>query len=143
MLVLANKYSSKVFKDIFNFIEDNLDKKPNECLDLWKKCLSKEKSYLKKHLNDKSNFENSWTPCFYNGKILKTIADIEGKNEFLKWFYFLVNYPKNTYIDGDLNIAIDELKTFSKDNKQVKMIFNKLVDRNISYSSDMESWKNR
>ena len=81
-----------------------------------------------------------WWPFFYNGKILKLIADKEGDEEFIKWFEFLVDYPKRVLVANDLAVAINHLKTFPKDDKRAGKLFEKLISRNAGYFDDMEEW---
>ncbi|MFA6944265.1 MAG: hypothetical protein WC220_00060 [Pedobacter sp.] len=141
MLVLAKKYSHDVFEDTYHFIEDNVEKKPKECLTLWKKCLRKEKPYFKKNFNNDTWQEMSWWPFFYNGKILRLVAEKEGDKEFLKWLEFLVDYPKRALIANDLDVAVEHLKTLPQSDMNVERIFGKLISRNAKYFDDMELWK--
>ena len=143
MQVLVRKYSHGVFEDVYHFVEDNFEDRPEECLVLWKKCLKKERPYFRKHLNDKNWHEMHWWPFFYNGKILKLVTEKEGDEEFLEWLEFLVDYPKRALIANDLDVAVEHLKTLPTDNKIVEGIFEKLVSRNAKYFDDMEEWKNK
>jgi len=141
--ILVKKYSHGVFEDVYHFIEDNFEEKPKECLALWKKCIKKERPYFKKHFNDETWHEMHWWPFFYNGKILKLVAERESNEEFLKWLEYLADYPKKALVANDLNLAVDHLKTFPKGNDDVERVFNKLIDRNAKYFDDMQEWKKK
>lgn len=97
---------------------------------------------MKENILNQTNNENQhyiyWWPYFYNGKILNIILNKKGEEDFLKWFEFLLEYPKEVLIANDLNIAVDKLKEIPKTNKGVARIFDKLVERNPSKYYEMK-----
>ncbi len=129
--ILDGKYDHNVFSNIYYFIKDNLDKKPKECINLWKKCIKKEKEALKEELNDKNIDELRWRPFHYNGLVLLKIAEIEGNQEFLKWFNMLLDYPNEIIAVSDSKRTVELLMEIN--DPVVEEILNKFVN-NISPS---------
>ena len=119
-----------------------MDKKPTECLALWKECIKLEKKYLTKHFAQDKLVEMHWWPYHYNGKILLRIAELQGEKEFLEWLGELSDYPEGVTIANDLNIVIDRLKTVSV-SSQSKTIFEKIVAYHPDYFEKMKEWVSR
>ncbi|OGE25743.1 hypothetical protein A2780_02540 [Candidatus Daviesbacteria bacterium RIFCSPHIGHO2_01_FULL_41_45] len=140
--ILIEKYDHEVFNRVYYFIDENLDKKPTECLALWKECIKLEKKYLTKHFAQDKLVEMHWWPYHYNGKILLRIAELQGEKEFLEWLGELSDYPEGVTIANDLNIVIDRLKTVSV-SSQSKTIFEKIVAYHPDYFEKMKEWVSR
>lgn len=135
-------YDHDTFERIYHFFEEWLDKYPEECLDLWKKCLDKEAPAIQEMSKNKTDFDRYyWFPFHYNGKILIKLAEIEGDKEFLKYFELLLDYPKETSIPMDINLANDHLVEIKTDRKIVERIFNKLMERNPNFYESKKKWQ--
>jgi len=133
--LLTNQYDHEAFKNIYRFIEDNIDKEPQKCLYLWKKCIETESVYFKQNWSKTELQQMSWWPFFYNGKILVKIYDHEGIEEFLKWFEILLDYPKQVRIAYDLDTAVEQLIQIRDEEykRKIKKLLKKLVQRNLKY----------
>jgi len=134
-------YDHETFERIYHFFEEWLDKYPIECLSLWKKCLEKEAPAIQEMSKNKTKFDRYyWFPFHYNGKILIKLAEVEGEKEFLKYVEFLLDYPKETSIPRDINLAVDRLIKIKIDKKTVKRIFDKLMERNPNFYEPKKKW---
>ncbi|MHB8278217.1 MAG: hypothetical protein ACYDIA_11255 [Candidatus Humimicrobiaceae bacterium] len=65
----------------------------------------------------------------------------KGLDEFLKWFEFLLDYPKDILVANDLEIAIEKIINFPKNDIRVEKIFNKLIERNPKYFDFRSKWQ--
>ena len=139
--ILVVSFDHDVFRNIYMFIESNINIKFEECYYLWTNCLISEREYIKSNFKDIDKANAYWWPYFYNGKILKLVLDKKGAEEFLKWFEFLLDYPKDVLIANDLELAIEKIIDFSKDDLRVERIFNKLIERNTKYLDFKNNWK--
>lgn len=144
--ILTDNYDHQTFKNIYYFIQENIDQRFKESYELWRKCLKKEREYIEekypiKILKKQNVYEMSWWPFFYNGEILKTIADRKEYQKFLNSLEFLLDYPKEINI-GDINETIESLPNLpDKYNQQVEKIFDKLITRNPAFYDVKEAWK--
>jgi len=139
--IIKSGYDHDTFERVYHFFEEWLDKYPKECLGLWKKCLSKEAPAIQEMSKNKADFDRYyWFPFHYNGKILVKLAEVEGDKEFLKYFEFLLDYPKETSIPMDVNLAVDHLVGIKTDQKIVERIFNKLMERNPNFYESKKKW---
>ncbi|MHB8279497.1 MAG: hypothetical protein ACYDIA_17865 [Candidatus Humimicrobiaceae bacterium] len=136
--LLVQNYNNDVYSNIYTFIEKNIETKFEESYKIWQDCLIHEREYIKSNINKENQQNIYWWPYFYNGKILNIILEKKGEKDFLKWFEFLLEYPKEVAIANDLNAAVDKLKKFPKTNKAVTSIFDKLIERNPSRYYDMK-----
>lgn len=134
--ILAKSYSHEVMTDIYYFIDEFIETKTEESLDLWKDCLKVERPYLKLKVTKQNLYEMNWWPFHYNGKILCKIQD---DDEFLKWTEFLACYPEGVTIANDLNLIIDRLSTLPVTNES-KKIFGKLAAQNPEYFERYKKW---
>lgn len=139
LLILANTYEHEVMANIYYFIEENYEKKFEECFDLWKKCLNVERPYLEGKITKDNLYEMHWWPYHYNGKILVKIAEEKGEEVFLEWVDYLAGYPEGVIIANDQDLIIDKLSQFSVTDK-AKSVFEKLVACNPQYFEKMKGW---
>ncbi|MHB1274572.1 MAG: hypothetical protein ACYCXQ_03635 [Candidatus Humimicrobiaceae bacterium] len=116
----------------------NIEAEFNESYEIWQDCLTHEREYIKSNIKNENQQDIYWRPYFDIGKILNIILNKKGEEDFLKWFEFLLEYPKEVLIANDLNIAVDKLKEIPKTNKGVARIFDKLVERNPSKYYEMK-----
>jgi len=116
----------------------NIETGFDESYEIWQDCLTHEKEYIKLNIKNENQQDIYWWPYFYNGKILNIILDKKGEEDFLKWFEFLLEYPKEVLIANDLDITAEKLKKIPKTNKAVGRIFDKLVERNPSKYYEMK-----
>jgi len=87
-----------------------------------------ERDYIKSNITNIDKADAYWCPYFYNGKILKMVLDKKGPDEFLNWFEFLLDYPKEVLIANNLEIAVEKIIDFPKNDIRVEKNFNKLVE---------------
>ncbi len=141
--VISNYYDQQAFSHIYRFIQDNFEKKPKKCYQLWRKCLVKEKMVIKKKVQEGKANEVYWWPFYDNGQILMAIKKGGVVKEFLDLFEFLLSYPKEVNI-GDIGNAIEALEGLPKKHwSRVNKIFNQLVERNPNFYDAREKWKSR
>ncbi len=141
--ILTDNYDHQTFKNIYYFIQENINERFEECYKLWQKCLNKERPIMKKLVKEKKAYEASWWPFHYNGEILMIVREKGGDGEFLNSFEFLLGYPKEANI-GDIDKVVEILPTLpSKYNQQVERIFDKLIDRNPAFYDTKETWKKK
>ncbi|MHB8280863.1 MAG: hypothetical protein ACYDIA_24965 [Candidatus Humimicrobiaceae bacterium] len=141
--LLTQNYNHDVYGNIYMFIEKNIEAKFDESYEIWQDCLTHEREYIKLNIKKENQQDIYWWPYFYNGKILNIILDKKDEKDFLKWFEFLLEYPKEVLIANDLDIAAEKLKKIPKTNKAVGRIFDKLVERNPSKYYEMKKeWLN-
>lgn len=141
--ILTQKYSQKVFSNIYYFIKEYVDKKFNECFKLWIKCIKTESKYFKDNWTEDKLHEMYWWPFFYNGKVLVKILENKGVEEFLHWFKKLANYPSKALIANDLDIAAEELIKIKgkKYQEKVKKLLDSLITRNSKYYDFKQEWQ--
>ena len=143
--IVSNYYDQQTFSHIYRFIEDNFEKKPKECYQLWKKCLVKEKMVIKKKIQEGKANEVYYWLNYENGKILVKVKEKGRVKEFLDSFEFLLDYPKELII-GDINEVVNILERVPKRKRyieQVSRIFNKLIARNPNFYDIREKWRKR
>jgi len=138
--ILSKSYDQHTFTSIYIFIKDHIEDHFKGCFELWKKCLITEKKALEKYVKQGKISEVNWYPFSYNGEILCTIYKHSGKDDFLEWFKFLCGYQKSLIL-GELKQAIELLKSFSKDEQKVGIIFDMLIKRNALYYNDKKEWE--
>ena len=112
------------------------------CLELWKECVKTENVFFTTDGNYTSEkmIDMYWWPFSYNGKILVSLYDSEGSTEFLKWFAVLASYPIEFDIGHDVDIAVDILLSFPKDDASVDALFALLIKRNSRYYEYKQRW---
>jgi len=137
--MLAKKYDNEVCERIFYFIKDFINKKPKECIDLWKICVEKQRQFFIENKQLAGDFY--WRLGYCHQDVLLKIREIEKDDKFLKWFEFLSGYP--VLIASDLSKAIEVLLEFPKNNATVKKIFNNLVVVNSSFYEKQQEWENK
>ena len=140
--ILVENYDHDIFRNIYMFIESNIKNKFEECYYLWTNCLISERGYIESNIKNIDKADVYWWPYFYNGKILNIALDKKGPDEFLKWLEFLLGYPKGVLVANDLDIAVEKIIDFPKDNTRVEIIFNKLIERNPRYFDFKSKWQN-
>jgi len=92
LLVLAENYDHDAFEMLFHFIDDNLEKKPDEVLALWKTAAESEKNYLIENENDITYHRNYWDKL-HTADILLSILKHQGEDEFLSSLEIMLGYP--------------------------------------------------
>ncbi len=139
---LSNKYSHEVFRVIYMSIKEGMEKKRHFCkwYDLYIKCLKKEKEFYDKNFTKNKATEMSWWPSYYNEDILLLVYQQGSKKEFLDAFDIITSFPKELEIHDSPNI-VSLLGNFSKKNKRVKSIVERLFQRNqIKYYDLRNEW---
>jgi len=141
--IIAESYDKESFERIYRFIKENIDKHFEECYELWKKCLHKERDFIEKNLNSTDIRRMHWWPFDNNGEILESIKNKGGTEEFLKSFRFLLEYPIKYYFP-DIDKALKILEELSKKyNKEVSELFQKLITKEPKYFDRYEKWKTK
>jgi len=139
--IIAESYDKESFERIYRFIKENIDKHFEECYELWKKCLYKERDFIEKKLNSTDTRRMYWWPFDSNGEILESIKDKAGNEEFLKSFRFLLDYPIKYYFP-DIEKPIKILEELpEKYNKEGSELFQKLITKEPKYFDRYEKWK--
>jgi len=147
--IISNYYHQRTFQHIYEFIEENLGKRPQECYQLWRKCLDGEKrkiveeSAKSKSVESKEIPKTYWWPYYENKEILIKVKENIGIGEFLDSLEFLLGYPKDVYL-GDISGVPEILQNLSgKYIPQIEKIFDKLIARNIALYDAKETWKKK
>lgn len=139
--ILAESYDPKTFTNIYDFIQDNIDKRFEECHGLWQRCLKKEKPVLERLTKEGKAHEIYWWPFHDNGQILMGIKKRGVIKKFLDSFEFLLDYPKEVNI-GDVNKAAEALQSLpDRYNRRVDKILGALIERNPNFYDAKEAWK--
>lgn len=92
LLLLARKYDHDAFEMLFHFIDDNLEKKPDEMIVLWKIAAESEKNYLIEN-EDKITYHHNYWDKLHTADILLFILKHQGEDEFLSSLEVMLNYP--------------------------------------------------
>lgn len=147
--IISDYYDERTFKHIHQFVEHNLGKRPQECYQLWRKCLDREKrkiaeeSVKSKSVESKEISKTYWWPYYENKEILIKVKENVGIGEFLDSLEFLLGYPKDVYL-GDISGVAEILQSLSgKYIPQIEKIFDKLIARNIALYDAKETWKKK
>lgn len=143
--VISNYYHQQTFSHIYRFIEDNFEKEPKECYQLWRKCLGKERVVIKKKVQEGKANEVYYWPNYENEEILIKAKKKSGVKKFLDSFEFLLDYPKEVII-GDINEVVKILEELPKRKRyieQVSRIFDKLIVRNPNFYDIREKWRKK
>lgn len=124
-------YGHQIFQVIYMAIKDGTQKKRhfNEWHKLYLKCLQEEKAYYDKNLTDKNIGEMYWWPSLYNGDILESIYQQEGKTKFLNALDIVISFPREMGIHESASI-LSRLDDFPKSNRRVKAIVGELFKKN-------------
>ena len=140
--ILANNYNHQTFENTYYFIQENIDKRFEDCYKLWRKCLEEEKSIIiKEFIKKGKTYEAYWWPFYYNGEILMVIKQKGGDKKFLSSLEFLSGYPKELII-GEIDEAVKTLRDLPiKYDQQVEKIFNKLIVRNPNFYDEKKVWE--
>ncbi len=138
---LKQDYEKDIWGNIYHFIEDYLDDEFEECIELWKSCVLKERPYLVEAIKDKELLHDLyWRPFFYNGKVLVSILKNLGPEEFVKWMTFLIDYPRELLIANDIDVAVVELSKLPKSIEGIITLFDKVVERYPKYFDIRADW---
>lgn len=143
LTLITSKYGHDAFTSIYHFIDDNIDKRFDECYSLWHSCLVSEREELLKLSKQKSH-DYYWWPHAYNGKILVKVLHEKGQEQFMSDLDLILGYPEDTLIAYDLDLVADNLATIdNKYKKRIESIFEKLVKRNSSYFVQYKKWQDK
>lgn len=140
---LIAKYHHEVYDDVYHFIGDNIETKFGECFKIWTSCIKNERKYFKTHAKNDSWKDMYWWPYHHNGAILCAIYDKLGADEFIKWFSYLLGYPKKIIIANDLDQAVNILARIAQPRNKIEKMFQALVVRNPQYLNVSMEWKKK
>ncbi len=139
--VLAENIDPESSKNIFMFIKNNIDKKNDECFELYKHTFLNLSHYINLHPPTKGSMF-----MWYPEDILLKIKELGRGQEFLELFSQLLDLPKELYL-GDLVKLVKILKEdYPKEgvsDVKVRKIFDKLIKRDPKYYDDMEEWEEK
>lgn len=141
LIIAAKRYGRFVAEDIYRFIGENVESNFDECMALWIETIRNERQFLIENVNEKTVNELYYLPYHKNGSLLVRIRETQGDSEFIKWFKFLLGYPKTVYIANDLDEAVNELKKFPVSDKRAKELFDLLVERNARFYDAKVEWE--
>lgn len=129
LTILTESYDDDVFGYIYHFIDDWLETKPRDSLELWKKCIITEKKYLTDNPSIKKG-RGEWWPHYKNGDALVKIINTQGDVEFLNWFHELVTYPGDHDAASGVSQAVELLNILAKEgNVEAIKVRQQLVNR--------------
>lgn len=134
--ISSKYYDGLAFSHIHRFIEENFDRNPEECYELFNSLLKTEREAL---LNKKVKFYD-WYPRFTTGEILTKIKEQIGIEESLKTIEFLLGYPNE--IRGRLTGGMVDILNHLPEryNERIKAIFNELTKIDPRYFDIREEW---
>jgi len=138
-IIAELNYDRSTYTDLYYFIGDNMEKMPDQCIQLWKSCIQTERPYIKKQIEeDKHNYINFWS-YHNNGDVLALIARKEGYKEFLIWLDYLLDYPAGVTLSTNLDVIVDILLKINPDDNS-KEVFTKFTKRFPQYFEIMKNW---
>jgi len=143
--IISDHYDHLVFNHIFRFIEENLEKKPQDCYRLFMKSLRTERQTLEeKAKTEKPNFYD-WYPHYKIGDILIKIKDNIGIKKMLEIIEFLLSYPKevNARMISEIPDIIQDLPVKYNKKNRIEKIFYKLIQIDPRYYDTKESWERK
>ena len=125
LLLLAENYDHDAFEMLFHFIDDNLEKKPDEVLALWKIAAKSEKKYLIENEDDITYHHNYWDKL-HTADILLFILNRQGVDEFLSSLEIMLSYPAKLQGIHNPQGLYDALKLIEDD--RAKLLREKFED---------------
>jgi len=143
--IISSYYDHLAFNHIYRFIEENLEKKPQNCYKLLIKSLMTERQALRQKIKMEKLGLRDWYPHYKIGDILTSIKNNIGINEALRIIEFLLSYPKEAVakMANEMPNVIQDLPIKYNKNNRIEKIFNKLIEINPRYYDTKEAWKNR
>lgn len=130
---LAKDYDHRVFNVIYASVKEGMEKKHH--FDKWHKllikCLRKEREFYDENFDKDKTTEMYWWPSYHNEDILMLVYNQGGKKKFLDAFDVITSFPKELEIH-DTDKVVSLLQNFPKTSKKVKVIVNRLFQKNPS-----------
>lgn len=109
MKLFTEEYNHNVFERISHFIEDYIDQKFDECIELWKVATKAEVAYLTTNEKDIVVHQNWWAGLHTADILLKALA-VKGPEEFLDCVVLALSYPESLPVLYKPNQVYEELK---------------------------------
>jgi len=92
LLLMTSKYDHSAYEMLFHFVDDNIERKPTECIELWKAAIIAERDYLV--MNEKDiTYHHNWWDRMSTADILLKIRQEQGDEEFLANIEIMLSYP--------------------------------------------------
>jgi hypothetical protein len=139
--VIAENYDKESFERVYRFIKENIGNYFEECYKLWRKCLTKERDFIKRNLDSEDKRRMYWWPFDGNAEILEIIREKAGGEAFLESFGFLLDYPIKFYFHDLEKVLLALERLPRKYNKEVMKIFQKIISIEPKYFDRYEIWK--
>lgn len=92
LLLMTSKYDHSAYEMLFHFIDDNIERKPTECIELWKAAIIAERDYLVANEKD-ITYHHNWWDRMSTADILLKIRQEQGDEEFLTSVETMLSYP--------------------------------------------------
>ena len=141
--ILSNHYSPEVYDDIHSFINAHISKYYNECIDLFKTAIEKEKTAIG-DISIEHEYRNSFQRSYYYFE--QTFDEIfkRNKNDFLNNFELIMRLPSDNFLSNCLMGIARHLLEFKNEKERIDKIFDYLIE-NVSpnfYDLKME-WERK
>lgn len=108
--LMTKKYDHSAFEMLFHFVDDNLQRKTSECLELWIKAIKTENEFLKK--NEASLvYHQDWWDRMNTAEIAVEIRNEKGDESFLECVEVLLSNPRKFQGIHNPRILLEELQS--------------------------------
>ncbi|MFA6077327.1 MAG: hypothetical protein WC735_04625 [Candidatus Paceibacterota bacterium] len=137
---LVDKYDPEVFRSVYMFVENNIEKKFDECYDLWENIAKKEVVYYQKLEKEKrmKEIDIRYPSLYFHEKILSLVHKCRGNEKFLDSLILLLTAPEIIRNPG--NDITNIILSIPAPNEKVEKIFDRLAVNNIIYSEMKDNW---
>lgn len=126
--MLLEDYSPKIYDDIHRFIDNNISERYEECVDLFKTTIEKEKIALENFPVDHEYQHTSWRGYYYFDKIFDEMFK-QNKNDFLDNFELIMKLPPSGFLTRHLMSIAGYFSRFENEKERINKIFNYLIEK--------------
>lgn len=92
MQLFIRTYDREVFERVIHFVEDFMEQKPKECLELWKGLVEVESKYIIANADELVNHQHWWGHLHTEDILFKILSE-EGEEEFMRYVDLMLDYP--------------------------------------------------
>ncbi|MFH0891272.1 MAG: hypothetical protein V1867_00660 [Candidatus Falkowbacteria bacterium] len=139
--ILLEEYSPEAYNDIYRFIENNINKYYEECLELFKIIADKEIMALK---TPGDHTHSTWRAYYHFDKIFNEMFERKEFDDYLDCFELIMKYPPDNFLIGHLTTYAGRFSGLTDRNERIEKIFTYLIE-NVSpdfYDLKIESENN-